>query len=130
MVKALEYLSASAEQGNQYAQYTLGKLYLMGQEVRRDKEQAVEWLKRSAAQGNECARFFLEHMEQFRDPSAGLTILRMLRQMGRIFRDSAAVDGVCHGMQIDRKRRRILREKKMAQGHKRDDHEDILQMGR
>lgn len=128
--KALEYLSASAEQGNQYAQYTLGKLYLMGREVRRDKEQAVEWLKRSSAQGNEYAQFFLEHLEQFRDPSAGLTILRMLRQMGRIFRDSAAADGACHGMRIDRKRRRILREKKMAQGHKSDDHEDILQMGR
>ena len=40
------YLKASAKQGNQFAQYTLGKLYLLGQEVQQDKEQAIEWLTR------------------------------------------------------------------------------------
>ena len=48
----IPYLRSSAEHGNQYAQYTLGKLYLLGREVERDKDRAVDYLSRSAAQGN------------------------------------------------------------------------------
>ena len=53
------YLTQSAETGNQYAQYALGKLYLDSQ----DREQAHYWFTRSAAQGNEYAQFFLERWE-------------------------------------------------------------------
>lgn len=47
---ALQFLTAATEQGNQYAQYTLGKLYLMGKDVPKDKESAVRWFTLSAAQ--------------------------------------------------------------------------------
>ena len=40
---ALQFLTAAAEQSNQYAQYTLGKLYLMGKDIPRNKESAVRW---------------------------------------------------------------------------------------
>ena len=53
--QTLEYLTASAEQGNQFTQYTLGKLYLLGKDVKQDKEKAVEWLTRSVEQGNQYA---------------------------------------------------------------------------
>ena len=43
--------------------------------------------------------------------------------MGRIFRDNAPPNPVPGGVQIDRKRLQKLREKKLALGHKPDDHE-------
>ena len=125
--KAMEYLTTAADAGNQYAQYTLGKLCLLGQDIPRDKEKAVDYLSRSAAQGNEYAQFFLDRLEQFRDPSVGLAVLRMLRHMSRIFADNAASGSAGNGMQIDRKRMRKLREKKIAAGHKPDDHEEEIQ---
>lgn len=44
--------------------------------------------------------------------------------MGSIFRDAARQDSTHATLQIDRKRRRRLQEKRMAMGHKRDDHEE------
>lgn len=123
VLKALEYLTTSAEQGNQYAQYTLGKLYLMGIEIQRDRESAVHWLTLSAAQGNQYAQFFLDNLNRFRNPSAFLAATRLLHQMGRIFADNAPTGKHSGGIQLDRKLLRKLKAKKIAQGHKRDDHE-------
>ena len=122
--KAVEYLATSAAQGNQYAQYTLGKLYLLGRDVEQDREIAKEWLARSAAQGNEYARFILDHIDQARDPSVILAATRLLHHMGRIFRDNSAPPHNPAGMRIDSKRRKRLMEKRMAIGHKADDHEE------
>ena len=44
--------------------------------------------------------------------------------MGRIFQEQSAADTIQNGLHIDKKRRRMLREKRMALGHKVDDHED------
>lgn len=41
--RALHYLDMAAEVGNQYAQYVLGKLYLIGKEVEQDREKAYEY---------------------------------------------------------------------------------------
>ena len=125
--KALEYLTASAEQGNQFAQYTLGKLYLLGRDVKQDREQAREWLTRSAAQGNEYAQFFLDRFDQFRDPSVMLAATKLLHHMGRIFRDNSKPPHNPDGIRIDSKRRKRLTEKRMAMGHKADDHEEQVQ---
>ena len=124
---ALEYLRSSAEQGNQYAQYTLGKLYLLGREVPRDRELAIDYLTRSAAQGNAYAQFFLDHREDIRSPSAASAVIRMLHHMGRIFRERTTADNIHRGLQIDRKRWKELQEKRIALGHKPDDHEDQVQ---
>ena len=121
---ALEYLRSSAEQGNQYAQYALGKLYLLGKDVPQNREQGLEYLNRSAAQGNVYARFLLDRPEDTYSPPVGLAVLRMLHHMGRIFRDNAVADATHKGIQIDRKRRRQLQEKRIAMGHKPDDHEE------
>ena len=43
--------------------------------------------------------------------------------MGRIFQEQSAADTIQAGLHIDKKRRRMLREKRMALGHKADDHE-------
>ena len=127
VAKALAYLTASADQGNQFAQYTLGKLYLLGRDVPPDREQAKEWLIRAAAQGNEYARFFLDRFDQFRDPSVMLAATKLLHHMSKIFQSNSVPPGNPAGIRIDSKRRRRLMEKRMAMGHKADDHEEQTQ---
>ena len=124
-VGAVEWFTRSAEDGNPYAQYLLGKLYLMGKEVPPDEAQATLWLTRSAEQGNEYARYLLDHREEQRPPDVMLAVTRLLYHMSRIFQDNSIPKSRPGGIQIDRKRLRKLREKKIAQGHKPDDHEDI-----
>ena len=124
---ALRYLTAAAEQGNQYAQYTLGKLYLMGKDVPKDKEAAVRWFTLSAAQGNVYAQFFLDHIDEFKDPSVLLAGTRLLHHMSRVFADNAPPLKP-PGQRADRKLLRKLREKKQAQGHARADHEQTMSL--
>ena len=51
-----------------------------------------------------------------------LSVTRLLHYMGRIFQDKVPPLSVRGGIQIDRKRLAQLREKKIAMGHKLDDH--------
>ena len=124
MDAAIRHLKDSAAHGNQFAQYTLGKLYLLGHEVKTDREEALLYLSQAAAQGNTYAQYFIDHQKDFSGAAAGTSILRMLHQMSRIFRENAAQPAIYAEMQIDKKRRRRLQEKRMAMGHKADDHED------
>ena len=129
VAKALEYLPQSAEQGNQYAQYTLGKLYLMGEEVAQDREQAYSWLSESAFQGNEYAQFLLDHFNDSLRPNVLLAVTNLLHHMGRIFQDNSVPPAVPTGQQVERKLRRKIQEKKIAMGHKPDDHEETQSRG-
>ena len=52
-------------------------------------------------------------------------VLQLFHNMGRIFREQSASDAIQACLHIDRKRRRMLREKRMALGHKADDHEEL-----
>ena len=54
-------------------------------------------------------------------------VLQLFHSMGRIFQEQSAADTIQAGLHIDKKRRRMLREKRMALGHKADDHEEIPQ---
>lgn len=122
--RAVEHLTASAKLGNQYAQYTLGKLYLMGKDVPRDEETARKWLAASAEQGNRYAQFFLERIGQFHDPSILLAATLLLHHLANTFRDNAQPPSNPAGLRIDSKRRRKLMQKRLAMGHKPDDHAD------
>ena len=126
--KAVEWFTWSAETGNQYAQYMLGKLYLMGQGVPQDQGQVMDWFSRSAAQGNQYAQFFLERQNDLRPPSVMLAAPRLLYHMSRIFEDHS-LPRSSTGLQVDRKLRRKIQEKKIAMGHKPDDHEEEQNQG-
>ena len=127
--KAVGYLTFSAEQGNQYAQYTLGKLYLPGQDVKPDREQAWEYFCQSAEQGNEYAAFFLKHFDQVGRPNVFLSATRLLHHLGQIFRENSVPPAAPVGQHIDRKLRRKIQKKKIAMGHKPDDHEEEQNQG-
>ena len=49
--------------------------------------------------------------------------VRLFHQVGQIFRDNAAPPSSPMGIRIDSKRRKKLMQKRLAMGHKQDDHE-------
>ena len=122
--RAADWFTKSAEAGNQYAQYMMGKLHLTGQCLPRDQARAMMWFSRSAAQGNPYAQFFLEQRNNLRPPSVILAVTQLLYHMSRIFQDNSVPPAVPTGQQVDRKLRRKIQEKKIAMGHKPDDHEE------
>lgn len=125
--KAAAYLRQAAEKPHPYAQYLLGKLCLMGEGVPKDKEAAQYWFSVAERNGHAYAGYFLDRMGQEKDlpsPNILLSATRLLHHMGNIFRDNAPHPAVPAGLHIDRKRLQRLREKKMALGHKWNDHEE------
>ena len=112
---------------NAYAQYLLGKLTLMGEGVPKDMDAAYEWFAAARDNGHAYAEFFMKRMERGEQepPSVLLSATRLLYHMGNIFRDNAPAPAA-NGVQIDHKRLQRLRAKKMAMGHKWNDHENEL----
>lgn len=55
--------------------------------------------------------------------------IRLFHQMGQIFRDNAAPPSNPMGIRIDSKRRKKLMQKRLAMGHKQDDHEQEQDYG-
>ena len=130
--QAAMYLRQVAERANPYAQYLLGKLCLMGKGVPKDKGEAQYWFSVAEKNGHTYAGYFLDRMERQEDlppPNILLSATRLLHHMGNIFRDNAPQPTAPTGIQIDRKRLQRLREKKMAMGHKWNDHEDEQNRG-
>ena len=127
---AAEYLWQAANNGNAYAQYLLGKLTLMGEGVPKDMDAAYEWFAAARDNGHAYAEFFMKRMERGEQepPSVLLSATRLLYHMGNIFRDNAPAPAA-NGVQIDRKRLAQLRQKRVALGHKPDDHELEQQQG-
>ena len=121
---AAEYLRQAANNGNAYAQYLLGKLTLMGEGIPKDMDAAYEWFAAARDNGHTYAEFFMKRMERGEQepPSVLLSATRLLYHMGNIFRDNAPAPAAT-GVQIDRKRLQELQRKRIALGHKPDDHE-------
>ncbi len=122
---AVRWLTESAEQGNEYAQYALGKLCLLGKDIPQDRDAAIRWFTLAAEQGNEYAQHYLKHMrnQSFLLSSAA----RLLHHMGRIFQEQRPYPAAGMRMAVDSKLRRRIREKKIAMGHRPDDHEEQTQ---
>ena len=79
-------------------------------------------------QSSDAQYVYEQTQEDGQRVAVGSAVLRMLHHMSRIFHDNAvAADSTYLGMQIDRKRRQELRDKRIAMGHKPDDHEEQVQ---
>ena len=118
---AIRWLTLSAEQENQYAQYALGKLYFYDGDVPRDKEKSLFWLTASAAQGNIYAQLLIDNINNFQNPSVLLAATKLIHRLENLFREDFQKSNGGNAVQIDKKRRQKLQEKKKAQGHARDD---------
>ena len=66
----------------------------------------------------------MDRWDSLRSPSVMLSVTRLLYHMGTVFWEQAPAPSVPGGIRIDRKRLVQLREKKIAMGHKPDDHAD------
>lgn len=120
--RAIQLLVSSANQGNQYAQYVLGKLCQQGKEVEKNPEAEEYWLMRAAVQGNAPAQFLLDHRQH--DPSVLLCTVRLLHHMSNIFWETLPPPNPAGG-HVESKLMGRIREKKIAMGHKEDDHEEF-----
>lgn len=120
---AVHWLTVSAMHGNQYAQYALGKLYLLGKDVEKDKASAAKWFQMAADQGNEYAQYFLKHMDDPVGQSPAAAVITLLHSLANIFREQSQFSTSGIVVAVDRKLLRKIKAKKIAQGHKADDHE-------
>lgn len=53
-----------------------------------------------------------------------LAATRLLHHMGQVFQERTPTPSVPNDIQIDRKRLQQIQEKKIAMGHRPDDHEE------
>ena len=65
-------------------------------------------------------------LNNIKSKTVGETVVRMLHHMSGIFEDNSKIDQIHRGLQIDRKRRQELQRKRLAMGHKPDDHEEQM----
>lgn len=117
--KAICCFEHAAQKDNPYAQYMLGKIFL----AEHNTERGMAYMKQAAENGSECAYLFLNRQDSLTEPQLMLAATRLLYHMGRIFQDNSLpqTGAVQH---IDRKRRQKLQAKRIAHGHKPDDHEE------
>ena len=87
-------------------------------------------LEESSAQASANPTLANENTSSTASHSVGLpseyllnSTVRLFHQMGKIFRDNAAPSSNPMGIRIDSKRRKKLMQKRLAMGHKQDDHE-------
>ena len=122
--RAVDLLDASAKQGNQYAAYALGKLCLDGTLVRQNVALGMRYMEQAARMGHAFAQFFIDRQDSLKPLSLMLAVTRLLHCLGGIFEISRPLDATSRPIEIDRKRFAELQEKRIAMGHKPDDHED------
>ena len=122
--KAMAHIYSSAQAGNPHAQYLLGKLLLQGKVIEQDKEEGIQWLTLAAEQGHSYAQCLLERQSVSTAPEVFLAVTRLLHHMANIFQDNSLPQSGTGLIHADRKLREQLREKRLAHGHKVDDHEE------
>lgn len=110
--KAIRNFEIAAENGNHYAEYMLGKLYLYGKEVECDYDRAMTYLTASAEHGNQYAKQLLHSIKSNRNWSAALGSLRLLGQISHIIQNRLDDERKGKQSSIDRKLRRKIEEKK------------------
>ncbi len=115
--RAIALLKETADT-NPCASYLLGKIYLFGQDVPKDKEQAVQWLSLSAEQGNEYAQNLLCHMNDFDNAMLANTVISLFVNLSRCISDDYNQKFQPNKVSVDRKLRRVIQDKKMAMGIK------------
>ena len=122
--KAMDHIYTSAQAGNPHAQYLLGKLLLQGKVIEQDKEEGIQWLSQAAEQGHSYAQCLLERQSVSTAPEVFLAVTRLLHHMANIFQDNSLPQSGTGLIHADHKLREQLREKRLAHGHKENDHEE------
>ena len=97
------------------------------QDSSQDEEPSVENTSTDASANptlaDENTSFVTSHSAQLPTEYLLNSTIRLFHQMGQIFRDNAAPPSNPMGIRVDSKRRKKLMQKRLAMGHKQDDHE-------
>ena len=97
------------------------------QETSQDAEPSVEETSSDASTNptlaNENTSSAASHHARLPSEYLLNSTVRLFYQMGQIFRENAAPPSNPMGIRIDSKRRKKLMQKRLAMGHKQDDHE-------
>ena len=121
---AMNWFHKASTSGYAPAQYALGKLLLQGKVIDQDKEEGIQWLTQAAEQGHSYAQCLLERQSASTAPEVFLAVTRLLHHMANIFQDNYLPQSGTGLIHADRKLREQLREKRLAHGHKENDHEE------
>ena len=99
----------------------------MEQKSLQDEEPSAENTSTDASANptlaNENTSFTLSRPAQLPTEFLLNSTIRLFHQMGQIFRNNAAPPSNPMGIRVDSKRRKKLMQKRLAMGHKQDDHE-------
>ena len=93
------------------------------QEEEPSPEEASTGASANPTLANENTSFTLSRPAQLPTEFLLNSTIRLFHQMGQIFRDNAVPPSNPMGIRIDSKRRKKLMQKRLAMGHKQDDHE-------
>lgn len=116
--KAIRYFEIAAEQGNPYAEYQLGKICLFGKDAEKNFDKAMEYLKSSAEHGNKYAEQLYQNAHSNRNFAAGIGTFRLFHHLARLIQNRIDDEKKGNFSLADRKLRRMINEKKEAQGLK------------
>ncbi len=120
--KGIYYTEKAARGGNHYAMCRLGKLYLYGKDVERDRELAMKCLTMAAEQGNGQAKEIIADVkaweEKTRKENMVLGTMRLFLSIGRIFYNRLGLNHWDKRIRTDKKEQERINEKKRAQGLK------------
>ena len=99
----------------------------MEQEPSQEEEPSAENTSTDASTNptlaNENTSFTLSRPAQLPTEFLLNSTIRLFHRMGQIFRNNAAPPSNPMGIRVDSKRRKKLMQKRLAMGHKQDDHE-------
>ena len=99
----------------------------MEQESSQDEEASAEKTSTDASinptLANENTSSAVSHHARLPSEYLLNSTIRLFHQLGQIVRDNAAPPSNPMGIRVDSKRRKKLMQKRLAMGHKRDDHE-------
>lgn len=114
--RAIKLLISAIEKNNEWAKVLLGKMLLFGIDIQKDEEKGTQLLQSAAEQGNEYAAKILQNREDYLKYLAAMSAIRLFGYMGNLFGKKFNTDKTKTGFRIDKKQRRQIEEKKMAQG--------------
>ena len=119
--KAVKLLEETADY-NSWCSYLHGMLYLFGNsDTERDKEQAVEWLTKSADAGNEYASTLLHQAENYENAMLTDSILGLFSALSRIIEDDYSRSQSRIRIDVDKKLKGVIQQKKEKLGLKNDE---------
>lgn len=113
------WFTEASECGNQFAAYQLGNMYMT-----ENPALARIYLTKSVNAGNPYAQYLLPRVGENTAPSVMIAATNLLHHLSRVIEQEAPRDATSAPPLIDRKRRKQLMRKRLAMGHKPDDHEE------